>query len=98
MRLCKVQLPSGEIHVAELLDGDRLRLLPASAGGNRLTLAEILAAPDPRGMIGQLEGISHTTLGLTDVTLLAPVDLQEVWAAGVTYKRSQEARERESEG
>src|SRR5207247_3455194 len=33
-----------------------------------------------------------------DVTFLAPIDRQEVWAAGVTYKRSQEARERESAG
>jgi len=32
------------------------------------------------------------------VTLLAPVDQHEVWAAGVTYKRSREARERESVG
>jgi 2-dehydro-3-deoxy-D-arabinonate dehydratase len=30
--------------------------------------------------------------------LLGPIDFQEVWAAGVTYKRSQEARERESVG
>src|SRR5262249_12820499 len=30
--------------------------------------------------------------------LLAPVDRQEIWAAGVTYKRSREARERESAG
>ena len=29
--------------------------------------------------------------------LLAPIDRQEVWAAGVTYVRSREARERESE-
>jgi 2-dehydro-3-deoxy-D-arabinonate dehydratase len=38
------------------------------------------------------------TWSLKDLTLLAPVDRQEVWAAGVTYKRSREARERESEG
>src|SRR5262249_21343820 len=31
-------------------------------------------------------------------TLLPPLDHQEVWAAGVTYKRSREARERESAG
>jgi 2-dehydro-3-deoxy-D-arabinonate dehydratase len=33
-----------------------------------------------------------------ELSLLAPIDRQEVWAAGVTYKRSQEARERESVG
>jgi len=32
------------------------------------------------------------------VQLLPPLDEQEVWAAGVTYKRSREARERESAG
>jgi len=31
-------------------------------------------------------------------TLRAPIGKQEVWAAGVTYKRSEEARERESKG
>src|SRR5262245_40104525 len=31
-------------------------------------------------------------------TLLAPVDLQEVWASGVTYLRSKVARMEESEG
>jgi 2-dehydro-3-deoxy-D-arabinonate dehydratase len=30
------------------------------------------------------------------VTILAPIDLQEVWAAGVTYLRSKTAREEES--
>jgi 2-dehydro-3-deoxy-D-arabinonate dehydratase len=35
---------------------------------------------------------------LRHLTLLAPLDRQEVWAAGVTYKRSREARERESVG
>src|SRR5439155_5372600 len=38
------------------------------------------------------------SLPLDAVKLLAPIDQQEVWAAGVTYKRSQEARERESVG
>lgn len=32
------------------------------------------------------------------IELLAPIDGQEVWAAGVTYKRSEEARKAESEG
>src|SRR5262249_1690293 len=34
----------------------------------------------------------------TDVRCLPPIDAQEVWAAGVTYKRSKEAREEESAG
>jgi len=36
--------------------------------------------------------------GGEDIRLLAPIDVQEVWASGVTYKRSEEARKAESEG
>ena len=35
---------------------------------------------------------------LGDQTFLAPIDRQEIWAAGVTYKRSKVAREEESRG
>ncbi len=35
-------------------------------------------------------------VALADVTLLPPIDRQEVWAAGVTYKRSKTARMEES--
>ena len=35
---------------------------------------------------------------LGDQVFLAPVDRQEIWAAGVTYKRSKVAREEESRG
>ena len=35
---------------------------------------------------------------LGDQMFLAPIDRQEVWAAGVTYKRSKVAREEESRG
>ena len=35
---------------------------------------------------------------LAQVQLLPPIDQQEVWAAGVTYKRSQTARMEESDG
>ena len=41
---------------------------------------------------------SARSVPLEDLTLLAPIDRQEVWAAGVTYQRSQQARERESVG
>src|SRR5215813_5039642 len=34
---------------------------------------------------------------LADVRLLAPIDAQEVWGAGVTYERSKVARQEESE-
>jgi 2-dehydro-3-deoxy-D-arabinonate dehydratase len=98
MRLCKVLLPSGETHSAVLTNDDRVRILPASAGGNRLTIAELLHHENPRAVITELAGLQQETLALTGVKLLAPVDGQEIWAAGVTYKRSEEARKRESVG
>jgi 2-dehydro-3-deoxy-D-arabinonate dehydratase len=41
---------------------------------------------------------SKTKAQAAELEFLPPLDQQEVWAAGVTYKRSREARERESEG
>ncbi len=89
MQLCKVQLNTGEVRPAALAGGF-VRLLNARA------LADVLHAADPAAAANDLAAAAP--LALKDVTLLAPVDRQEVWAAGVTYKRSQEARERESVG
>jgi 2-dehydro-3-deoxy-D-arabinonate dehydratase len=56
----------------------------------------VLHAADPAAATAVDE--NSPAVPLAEVKLLAPVDRQEVWAAGVTYKRSQEARERESAG
>jgi 2-dehydro-3-deoxy-D-arabinonate dehydratase len=40
---------------------------------------------------------SASSYALEDVTLLAPIDAQDIWAAGVTYERSRQARMAESE-
>lgn len=58
-------------------------------------LAAILSAPRPIEALSSLA--TEATLALSDVTLLPPIDDQEVWAAGVTYKKSQTARMEESE-
>jgi 2-dehydro-3-deoxy-D-arabinonate dehydratase len=91
MQLCKVQLNRGAIRAA-ILDGGQVRLLTAAS------LSAVLHADDPATAAQGLLDAGATPLALADVTLLAPLDHQEVWAAGVTYKRSQEARERESAG
>lgn len=46
--------------------------------------------------IGSLEALCQPPGGGKAPHLLTPIDRQEVWAAGVTYLRSREARERES--
>jgi len=92
MQLCKLQLESGEVRVGIVTD-DHIRLL-----NGVWSLSEILHSNDPGAVASDLIDENAQKLPFEDVTLLAPIDEQEVWAAGVTYKRSQEARERESEG
>ncbi len=58
-------------------------------------LSDLLHAPDPIALATQ--SAQGPTFALADVTLLAPIDDQEVWGAGVTYERSKVAREEESE-
>jgi 2-dehydro-3-deoxy-D-arabinonate dehydratase len=95
MQLCKVQLETGEIRVATLVDG-HVRLVKLDGKVGRRNLSDVLHADNPRAMA--LDLLDDDKLAPRDVDFLAPLDQQEVWAAGVTYKRSQEARERESAG
>jgi len=62
------------------------------------TLGDLLAAPSPGLLAKDLLNASKTNERLDSVKVLAPVDRQEIWAAGVTYKRSKVAREEESVG
>jgi 2-dehydro-3-deoxy-D-arabinonate dehydratase len=89
MQLCKVRLEGGEVRAGVLADG-AVRLLKSP-------LSAVLHADDPARQAREALG-DGGPLPLAGVTLLAPLDGQEVWAAGVTYKRSREARERESAG
>lgn len=61
------------------------------------TLADVLNSPDPHELVSSVLDARSTLIGHSQVRLLAPIDQQEVWAAGVTYKRSQIARMEESE-
>lgn len=58
-------------------------------------LADVLEADNPAETARALVG--ERSLAINEVEFLAPIDQQEVWAAGVTYKRSQTARMEESE-
>src|SRR5581483_6510186 len=44
----------------------------------------------------RIQWVTHTSYGLHGVQLRAPIGSQEVWAAGVTYLRSREARVEET--
>ena len=59
------------------------------------TLQSILSSTNPTKTVQTLDRTDP--IELSTVTLLPPIDDQEVWAAGVTYKKSQTARMEESE-
>ncbi|MCA9051507.1 MAG: fumarylacetoacetate hydrolase family protein, partial [Planctomycetaceae bacterium] len=61
------------------------------------SLSDILHAEDPAGLARFLLRPDTPPIPFEQVQFLAPIDQQEVWAAGVTYKRSQVARMEESE-
>jgi 2-dehydro-3-deoxy-D-arabinonate dehydratase len=97
MRLAKLRLANGSIRVAIVENDGQLQLLDLLQVDNTRCLADILHAPDPIGLTRFLIDRNAPLLDPRLVTVVAPIDRQEVWAAGVTYKRSQVARMQESE-
>jgi 2-dehydro-3-deoxy-D-arabinonate dehydratase len=97
MQLCKAQLGTGEIRVGSVHE-HHVRFLDLEDYVGMHSLSDVLHAGDPAAIARDCIDDSSLEVPLRDVTLLAPLDRQEVWAAGVTYKRSREARERESVG
>lgn len=93
MNVAKFLDASDSIRVARVEDE---QLLPLQLSAPFGCLADLLAADNPIATIAGLE--TDAPLAIDDsVRWLPPIDTQEVWAAGVTYKRSQTARMEESE-
>lgn len=93
MQLGKVRRPDGRVEVG-VVEGEQIGLVATDRPGGPRCLAHLLHSSDPEALARSL--LTGERLPLTAVKILAPVDGQEVWAAGVTYIRSREARERES--
>ena len=92
MKLAKYLLPSGEAGVGRV-DGDAL--VPLDLSRQFRSLFEILESDNPLETADFLAKAKEKA-ALSSVSLLPPIDQQEVWAAGVTYKRSRTARMEES--
>src|SRR5438270_12652894 len=97
MQLCKAQMETGDVRVGVVAEGHVRFLDPEDYVGMR-SLSDVLHSDNPASVAHDLIDDNARNVPLRDLTLLPPIDAQEVWAAGVTYKRSQEARERESAG
>ncbi len=93
MRIAKFTTRDDDVPRVGLLDDDRLR--PLGAGPQRLSA--LLHDDDVAGRINELLSAGGSVVPLDAARLLAPLDEQEVWGAGVTYERSKVARQEESE-
>jgi 2-dehydro-3-deoxy-D-arabinonate dehydratase len=76
-----------------LLQDDRVIPLDSGPG----CLSRLLHADDPEAEVRRHRAVPRAPLAVDSVRILAPLDAQEVWGAGVTYERSKVARQEESE-
>jgi 2-dehydro-3-deoxy-D-arabinonate dehydratase len=79
-----------------LLQDDHV--IPLASVTGPKCLSQLLHADDPEAEVRRLRHVHIAPLAVESVRILAPLDNQEVWGAGVTYLRSKVAREEESEG
>jgi 2-dehydro-3-deoxy-D-arabinonate dehydratase len=93
MFLARIQTQQGPT-VARIADRFATPLDLASVG--MTTLSQLLSSDRLPEFVRTLPA-SSASIPLDAVRWLPPIDDQEVWAAGVTYKRSQTARMEESE-
>ena len=94
MQICRFSTGGDDVRLGVVTD-DRAVLDLTPAGLTSLTA--LLESRDP---VAALRVAAHGPLpshALADVRLHAPVERQEVWAAGVTYLRSKAARMEESD-
>ena len=89
MKLAKYRHPNGAIHVGLIEDFTAVPL--NLSGGQYNCLADVLESDNP-AEVTEFLADPGGRVSLGKVLLLPPIDQQEVWAAGVTYRRSQVAR------
>src|SRR5437870_5389333 len=94
MKICRFKDKHGEIRVGLVADDNALLdLTPAGIA----QLHPLLESDDPVSQLNQIGRQNLPRIALSEVQLGAPVERQEVWAAGVTYLRSRAARMEESD-
>jgi len=92
--LCRfIAAPYAEVRVG-LVEGGSVRDL-TGAGVRRLD--DLLERADLAGELTRLRQSARAEQPVNQVRLLTPVESQEIWAAGVTYLRSKQARMEESD-
>lgn len=96
MKLCRFKSSSTCHHIRIGLTTDDVTVLDLTAIGVK-SLTALLEGEQPSAILSALMTLPMPRHSLAEVTLLAPIEQQEIWAAGVTYLRSKKARMDESE-
>jgi 2-dehydro-3-deoxy-D-arabinonate dehydratase len=94
MKICRFKNKTDEVRIGLVADNSTLLDL-TTAGITQLSA--LLETQNPLAQLNQLAAQNLPRVALAVVKLLAPVERQEVWAAGVTYLRSKTARMEESD-
>jgi len=94
MKICRFKNKQGEIRVGLVADDSTLLDL-APAGMTQMQ--PLLESDDPIAQANKMSKQNLPRVSLSEIQLCAPVERQEVWAAGVTYLRSKTARMEESD-
>jgi 2-dehydro-3-deoxy-D-arabinonate dehydratase len=92
MKICRFKNHQNEIRLGVATDDGLLDLTPAGI----TSLFQLLENDDATALLQQAVERGLSRLPWAEVRLCAPVEQQEVWAAGVTYLRSKTARMEES--
>ncbi|MGB3304611.1 MAG: fumarylacetoacetate hydrolase family protein [Thermomicrobiales bacterium] len=93
MPLVRYQIAGSETPRLGVLDGEQVFELTTPStvhAALQLPLADLQAA------VQDVLDNTRDPLHIRQISLLAPIDTQEVWASGVTYSRSRDARMEES--
>src|SRR5512139_2831798 len=93
MKLCRFLTSQREIHIG-LLTTENQVLDLSDVGVDNLT--SLLEAEKALEKLKTLSQQTLTRFSLNQIQLVSPIERQEVWAAGVTYLRSKNARMEES--
>ena len=94
MKLCRFKNKSGQICIGCVIDDFTvLDLTPAGI----TQLHSLLESDNPAAEADRITKQKLPSIPLAEIQLCAPVERQEVWAAGVTYLRSKTARMEESD-
>jgi 2-dehydro-3-deoxy-D-arabinonate dehydratase len=93
MKICRFLARDAVVRIGIVDDATVVDLTPAGI----TTLSHVLEDADPVALLTGIDREPLPRFGIAEVILRAPIERQEVWAAGVTYLRSKTARMEESD-